>query len=89
MAVYTKLEKEDINNILLNYKLGVLKRFEGIKEGIENTNYYIETEKGKYILTIYEKRVKESDLPFFSNLMVELSKNGFTCPKPILNKDNN
>ncbi len=89
MAVYTKLEKEDINNILLNYKLGVLKRFEGIKEGIENTNYYIETEKGKYILTIYEKRVKESDLPFFSNLMVELSKNGFICPKPILNKDNN
>ena len=73
----------------MNYKLGVLKRFEGIKEGIENTNYYIETEKGKYILTINEKRVKVSDLPFFSNLMVELSKNGFICPKPILNKDNN
>ena len=52
MAVYTKLEKEEINNILLNYKLGKLKKFEGIKEGIENTNYSIETEKGKYILTI-------------------------------------
>ena len=38
MAVYTKLEKEEINNILLNYKLGKLKKFEGIKEGIENTN---------------------------------------------------
>ena len=65
MAVYTKLEKEQINNILLNYKLGKLKRFEGIKQGIENTNYSIETEKGKYILTIYERRVKETDLPFF------------------------
>ena len=47
MAVYTKLEKEDISSILLNYKLGVLKKFEGIKEGIENTNYFVETEKGK------------------------------------------
>ena len=89
MAVYTKLEEQDINGILLNYKLGKLKRFGGIKEGIENTNYSIETEKGKYILTIYEKRVKETDLPFFSNLMVELSKNGFICPKPIPNKENN
>ena len=89
MAVYTKLEKEEIHNILLNYKIGKLKRFEGIKEGIENTNYSIETEKGKYILTIYERRVKEIDLPFFSNLMFELNKNGFICPKPILNKDNN
>ena len=89
MAVYTKLEKEEINNVLLNYKLGKLKRFEGIKDGIENTNYFIETEKGKYILTIYERRVKENDLPFFSNLMVEISKNGFICPKPIANKENN
>ena len=89
MAVYTKLKQEEINNILLNYKLGKLNKFEGIKEGIENTNYSIQTEKGKYILTIYEKRVKETDLPFFSNLMVELSKNGFVCPKPIANKDNN
>ncbi len=45
MAVYTKLEQEEINNILLNYKLGKLKKFEGIKEGIENTNYSIETKK--------------------------------------------
>ena len=89
MAVYTKLKQEEINNILLNYKLGKLNKFEGIKEGIENTNYSIQTEKGKYILTIYERRVKETDLPFFSNLMVELSKNGFVCPKPIANKDNN
>ena len=89
MAVYTKLDGKEIENILSNYKLGKLKRFEGIKEGIENTNYSVETEKGKYVLTIYERRVKETDLPFFSNLMIELSKNGFMCPKPISNKDNN
>ena len=88
MAVYTKLEKEEINNILLDYKIGELKNFEGIKEGIENTNYFIETEKGKFILTIYERRVSDTDLPFFSNLMVELSKNGFICPKPLSNKNN-
>ena len=64
MAIYTKLDKEKINSILLNYNLGNLKKFEGIKEGIENTNYFIETEKGKHILTIYEKRVDEKDLPF-------------------------
>ena len=89
MAIYTKLDREKINNILLNYKLGNLKKFEGIKEGIENTNYFIETEKGKFILTIYEKRVNKEDLPFFSKLMFELSKKNFICPKPISNKDNN
>ncbi|MBH90850.1 MAG: homoserine kinase [Candidatus Marinimicrobia bacterium] len=89
MAIYTKLDKEQINNILLGYKLGNLKKFEGIKEGIENTNYFVETEKGKYILTIYEKRVNNEDLPFFSKLMVELSKKKFICPKPILNKKDN
>ena len=89
MAIYTKLDHEKISNILLNYKLGKLKKFEGIKEGIENTNYFIETEKGKHILTIYEKRVDEKDLPFFSKLMLELNKKNFICPKPIPNRNNN
>ena len=88
MAIYTKLDTEKINNILSNYKLGNLKKFDGIKEGIENTNYFLETEKGKYILTIYEKRVNKDDLPFFSKLMQELSKKKFICPKPISNKNN-
>ena len=68
--------------------MGNLKNFKGIEEGIENTNYFIETEKGKYILTIYEKRVNNEDLPFFSKLMLDLSKNNFVCPKPISNKNN-
>ena len=88
MAIYTKLDKVKINSILSNYSLGNLKKFEGIKEGIENTNYSIETDKGKYILTIYEKRVNKKDLPFFSELMLGLSNKSFICPKPISNKNN-
>jgi len=88
MAIYTKLDKEKISSILSNYKLGSIKKFEGIKEGIENTNYSLETEKGKYILTIYEKRVNKEDLPFFSELMLGLSKKKFICPEPIRNKEN-
>ena len=88
MAIYTKLDKEKISSILSNYELGNIKKFEGIKEGIENTNYSVETEKGKYILTIYEKRVNKNDLPFFSKLMLGLSKNNFICPEPIPDKEN-
>jgi homoserine kinase type II len=83
MAVYTKLNKENIEEILSNYSIGNLKEFRGIEEGIENTNYFILVDNKKYILTIYEKRVKEKDLPFFSQLMSNLNKSGFKCPVPI------
>ena len=86
MAVYTKLNKENIEEILSNYSIGNLKEFRGIEEGIENTNYFILVENKKYILTIYEKRVKEKDLPFFSQLMSNLNKSGFKCPVPIESK---
>ncbi len=88
MAIYTRLNKEKVISIISNYDLGNVKNYEGIKEGIENTNYLLETDKGKFILTIYEKRVNKDDLPFFSKLMVELSNKNFICPKPILNKNN-
>jgi homoserine kinase type II len=83
MAVYTKLNKQNIEEILSNYSIGNLKEFKGIEEGIENTNYYLLVDTKKYILTIYEKRVKEKDLPFFSQLMSSLNKAGFKCPVPI------
>ena len=83
MAVYTKLIKENIEEILSNYSIGRLKEFRGIEEGIENTNYFLLVDNKKYILTIYEKRVKEKDLPFFSQLMSNLNKAGFKCPIPI------
>ena len=88
MAVYTKLDEKDINNILSNYKIGKLNSFKGIEEGIENTNYYLLVERKKYILTIYEKRVNSKDLPFFSDLMAGLNHKNFKCPFPIVNNDN-
>ena len=88
MAVYTKFTEDNIKSILSNYSIGTLNEFKGIQEGIENTNYLLFVENKKYILTIYEKRVKEEDLPFFSELMSGLNKSGFKCPIPILNKKN-
>jgi homoserine kinase type II len=86
MAVYTKYNQDEIDEILSNYDLGKLETFKGIEEGIENTNYFISTKNKKYILTVYEKRVKSKDLPFFSKLMSFLDKANFKCPVPILNK---
>ena len=88
MAVYTKFNQNKINEILSHYNLGKLDQFKGIEEGIENTNYFLSIKKKKYILTIYEKRVKSEDLPFFSNLMSSLNNLNFKCPAPIINKQN-
>ena len=87
MAVYTKLSKANVDEILTNYSIGDLKEFSEIEEGIENTNYFLLADNKKYILTIYEKRVKEKDLPFFSDLMTGLNKENFKCPVPIKNKN--
>ncbi len=88
MAVYTKFNQNKIEQILSYYNLGKLNSFKGIEEGIENTNYFLSIEKKKFILTIYEKRVKSEDLPFFSNLMTSLNKKNFKCPVPLINKQN-
>ena len=89
MAVYTKLNQNKIEEILSKYNLGKLESFEGIEEGIENTNYFLSVNKKKFILTIYEKRVKPKDLPFFSDLMSSLNEANFKCPAPILNNKHN
>ena len=88
MAVYTKLDHGNIEKILSNYSIGKLDKFEDIEEGIENSNFLIWVNQKKYILTIYEKRVKIEDLPFFSDLMTSLNQSNYKCPKPILNKNN-
>ena len=85
MAVYTKFDRKDIEEILSDYSIGKLESFKGIQEGIENTNYYLSVEEKKYILTIYEKRVNPDDLPFFSNLMTGLDSKNYKCPVPIVN----
>ena len=89
MAVYTKLSETDLMEFFSKYSIGKIQKHEEIKEGIENTNYFIQTEKGKFILTLYEKRVDEKDLPFFISLMRNLFDKKFPSPEPIINKNGN
>ncbi len=87
MAVFTKLLKEDIENFISDYAIGNLERFEEIVDGIENSNFKIFCNNQPYILTIFEKRVSEKELPFFINLKNFLYKNNFKCPKAISDKN--
>ena len=86
MAVYTKINRRELEYIENNFNIGKIRSFSGIKKGIENTNYLIRTKNKKIILTIFEKRVQKKDLPYFMNLMFILSKRGIKCPEPIKNK---
>ena len=74
MAVYTELTKSDISEFLNIYKIGYLITFEGIIEGVENSNFKLITSKNNFILRIFEKRVDLKDLPFFIKLMNHLYK---------------
>jgi len=89
MAVYTHIDKNLLLSLLNNYNIGNLKSFEGIIEGVENTNYKIITNKNKFILTIFEKRVNGDELPFFIELQNHLSSKNIRCPMPISDKNNN
>ncbi len=86
MAVYTLVDDEELIAFLATYDLGPLLSCKGIAEGVENSNYYLHTGAGSFILTLYEKRVAEADLPFFLNLMEHLSARGVTCPLPVKNR---
>ena len=86
MAVFTKINSKDIKKIENIFNLGEINKVEGIKKGIENTNYIIKFNNTKFVLTIFEKRVKTKDLPFFMNLMSGLSNLKINCPKPMKTK---
>jgi len=85
MAVYTKISKKDISYINSKFDMEELISFQGIKQGIENTNYLLKSKKNKFILTIFEKRVSDKELPFFMQLMQILNHYKINCPKPIKN----
>jgi homoserine kinase type II len=87
MAVYTEVTDEDLAQFLAAYDLGSVLSLKGIAEGVENSNYLLRTEKGNFILTLYEKRVNEDDLPFFLGLMEYLAARGLTCPQPVKSRD--
>ena len=82
MAVYTDFTDDEFDVFIEGYDLGAVLAVKGIAEGVENSNYLLSTEKGQFILTLYEKRVDPADLPFFLGLMEHLSTRGINCPLP-------
>lgn len=87
MAVYTELHEEEMRNFLSLYDVGEFRSFAGIAEGIENSNFLVETTQGRFILTLFEKRMKPAELPWFLGLMAHLAEQGIACPQPIVAKD--
>ncbi len=87
MAVYTEVSDEDLGAFVAEYGLGNVVAFKGIAEGVENSNYLLQMESATYILTLYEKRVAQEDLPFFLGLMEHLAARGIPCPTPIHGRD--
>lgn len=87
MAVYTTVSDDALASFLAEYDLGEAVAFKGIAEGVENSNYYLETTTGRYILTLFEKRANPEDLPYFIALKQHLSENGFSCPLPVAATD--
>jgi homoserine kinase type II len=87
MAVYTEVSDEDLTAFVAAYDIGEVLSLKGIAEGVENSNYLLHTSGGSFILTLYERRVKPADLPFFIGLMEHLSTRGVPCPLPVRASD--
>ncbi|MBT3536956.1 MAG: homoserine kinase [Rhodospirillaceae bacterium] len=87
MAVYTEIGDDELRDFVAQYDIGAVTGLKGIAEGVENTNYLLQTDRGSYILTIYEKRVDPKDLPFFLGLLDHLSTRGVPCPSTIHGRD--
>jgi homoserine kinase type II len=87
MAVYTEVADDELARFIADYDVGTVLACKGIAEGVENTNYLLRAEKGVFILTLYEKRVRRDDLPFFIGLMGHLARKGVNCPTPIRRRD--
>ena len=89
MAVYTEVSDDDLKALASAYDFGEIVSCKGIAEGVENSNYMLQTTKGPYILTLYEKRVNPDELPFFLGLMEHLARAGVQCPVPLKGRDGN
>jgi homoserine kinase type II len=87
MAVYTEIGDDELRDFIAAYDIGAVLSCKGIAEGVENSNYLLGTEKGLFVLTLYEKRVSPGDLPFFIALMDHLAHQDVACPTPVRAKD--
>ncbi|HKY02686.1 MAG TPA: homoserine kinase [Burkholderiales bacterium] len=86
MSVYTKVTEAELTAWLSRYEVGSVLELRGIAAGIENTNYFVTTEQGRYVLTLFE-RLASADLPFYLGLMTHLAERGIPCPLPIATKN--
>ncbi len=87
MAVYTNVSDQALADFIAEYDVGQVTSFKGIAEGVENSNFLLRTTRNQYILTLYERRVNEADLPFFLGLMRHLAAKGVNCPLPVEGRD--
>lgn len=87
MAVYTSVSDDALGAFLADYEIGEARAFKGIAEGVENSNFYLETTQDRFILTLFEKRAKPQDLPWFVALTEHLAAKGFPCASPIKARD--
>jgi hypothetical protein len=85
MAVFTSVTLEDVDQWIKQFPLGRALALKGIASGIENTNYFLTTERGEYVLTIFEN-LNFEQLPFYLELMRHLAARGVLVPAPVPNE---
>ena len=85
MSVYTIVSESEIQRFLEHYTIGELVSYEGVGEGIENTNYFVDTSNGKYVLTLFEQ-MSTQEIPQFLNLMAFYAEHQLPVPHPIADK---
>jgi homoserine kinase type II len=82
LSVYTPVSESQLTGWLRNYSVGALEKLEPIETGIENTNYFVTTAQGRYVLTLFE-RLAPAEMPFYLGLMAHLARHGIPCPAPV------
>ena len=85
MSVYTVISQEVMEQFIQGFDIGTLLSYRGIDEGIENTNYFVDTDRGHYVLTLFEW-LEANQLPYFIKLMCHLADAGLPCPHPVANR---